>query len=415
MKKLVPWVKSNLLIVLSLVIALVAVPVMIFFSAGMNATLRERLNEEVTKVTRDLSSIPVKYEIPSLDPGGRAVSVRAVPNDETTQAVAARLEELAGLSEQARDLVVQRNSAGKSPLVAGLFPKPADESARIRLTAEMVRAWPEAHSELLRNTHAGAPLDPAALLRRLENRRVREIDKIEQNRAEAITDEERAQIEEDLVQARLEAYRNGAKSASFYADASAFTKLLEMPEPDNLPKEDEYQRLFWDWQHAYWVHQDVIAAIVLANNSSRGWRTIIDAPVKRLLRVSVDAMALDTVTTGSLSEALPRDFKVSPTGRIGGNPLYDTRVAHVEMIVDASSINTVISAFSNTNFMGVLGMDIVWLEGRADLPKGFDYGDRAVARMTMDIETVWIRSWLEPLMPPEVKADMGIETPESEE
>jgi hypothetical protein len=47
----------------------------------------------------------------------------------------------------------------------------------------------------------------------------------------------------------------------------------------------------------------------------------------------------------------------------------------------------------------------------ADLRDGFDYGDRAVAKVTLDLETVWIRSWLEPLMPPPVKTALGLSEP----
>ena len=413
MKKIVPWVKSNLLIVLCLVITLIAVPVMIFFSAGMNKELRKRLNDDVSQVTRDLSNISVSYDIPSLDPSEPPTSVRAVPNDVTTEAVAARLEELAALSGLAHEQVVERNSAGKAPLVAGLFPTPANESARVQLTSEMVRAWPEAHRKLLERSHAGSPPDPATVLRALENQRQREIDKIEQNRAEEITPEELDAVQQDLIEARLDFYRSKAKSASFYADMSAFAKLAEIPSPDNLPRIDEYQRLFWDWQQAYWIHEDIIAAIQLANTGRQGWLPIPDAPVKRLLRITLGPAPGEEVKTGSLAETLERDFKVSPTGRAGGNPLYDRRTARVEMIVDAASINTVLSAFANTNFMGVISMNATWYPGAADLRQGFDYGDRDLVRLELDLETVWIRSWLEPLMPPDVKKIMGLATEEN--
>ena len=410
MKKLMPWIKSNLFIVLCLFVALVAVPIMIFFSAGMNKSLRERLNNEVSGVMKDLSSISVNYEVPSLDPSEQAISVRAIPNDATTEAVARRLEELSALSDEARERVVNRNRAGKAVLVEGLFPKPADESARVRLTAEMVRAWPEAHKKLLEKAHAGSPPDPGSVLRILEQRKAREVDKIESNRAEKVTDEELAKIEQDLIEARLETYRSAAKRASFYADTTAFTKLIEVPEPDNLPKLDEYQRLFWDWQNALWVHQDVVSAIERANTGPTGWLTVVDAPVKRLLKVAVDPLPAEKVKTGSLAQTLERNFKVSPTGRAGGNPLYDRRTARVEMIVDAASVNTVISAFSTTDFMGVTNVEATWHDAAPDLRTGFDYGDRSVMHLTLDVETIWIRSWIEPLLPPDVRADMGLPT-----
>lgn len=410
MKKIVPWVKSNLFIVLCLFVALVAVPVMIFFSAGMNKSLRKRLNDEVSGVTRDLSSISVNYEIPSLDPSQEAISARAVPNDVTTEAVASRLAQLAALSDQARQRVIERNSAGKNVLVDGLFPQPANESARVSKTAEMMRAWPAAHQAMLADAHAGSPPDQASVLRILEQLKAREVDKIESNRPkdQPATGEELAQIEQDLIAARLETYRGAAKRASFYADASVFAKLSELPEPGNEPKSDAYQRVFWDWQHATWVHQDIIEAIRIANSGSTGWLPVVDAPVKRVLRVTVDPLPVGKVTTGSLSQTLARDFKVSPTGRAGGNPLYDRRTARVEMIVDASALNTVISAFATTNFMGVIGMDAAWHDAAADLREGFDYGDGPVTRLTLDIETIWVRSWVEPLLPPDVRADMGL-------
>ena len=414
MKKIVPWIKSNLLVVGALAVALIGVPVMIFFSAGMNKSLRQDLESQVSDVQRKLSGVSVNYEIPSLDPNAPAIGQREVPNKATTDEVVKRLELLAGLSEQARDRVIERNRQGREPLIQGLFPVPANESARIRLTAEMVEAWPAAHDQLLQDAHAGAPPAEGVVLRTLQNQRQRAIDAIEQNRVEEVTSEERAAIEAELVQSRLEVYRNTALRASFYGEASAFDRLQDVPAPENLPKIDEYQRLFWDWQHTYWVHEDIVSAITRANDSSRGWLAVPDAPVKRLLHVSVGSLALDEkVAVGSLAQKIERDFKVSPTGRKGGNPLYDVREARVELIVDAASVNTVINAFAHTNFMGVRGVSAVAYDATSDLRTGFDYGDFPVARLTLDIETVWIRSWMEPLMPPDVKADLGITSPEA--
>ena len=73
------------------------------------------------------------------------------------------------------------------------------------------------------------------------------------------------------------------------------------------------------------------------------------------------------------------------------------------MVVASSKLPTLVDAISATNFMTVIGLDFSEVEPWADLERGFYYGPEHVVKATIDVETIWLRSWTEPQMPQVVK------------
>jgi hypothetical protein len=73
-----------------------------------------------------------------------------------------------------------------------------------------------------------------------------------------------------------------------------------------------------------------------------------------------------------------------------------------------------IEAISSVNLMTVVAMNIDSVDVMGDLEAGYYYGDDHVVRVTMRIETLWLRPWMAPLMPDGVKRALGIPVPAPE-
>ncbi len=418
MNKLVGWAKSNLVIVVSMAVAIIVLPVALFFSLQWNASIREQVEQNVSQVTSGLNQIEVEYEIPSLRPGEEGWSERMPPTAEMTRLVAERRREIVEQSEEARRAAIERNSAGKELLVEGLLPGPLDETVRTPLSSEMIEAWPRAHAELLASIGAGLPLPDPEVARRLQARQQQEIAARVRNRVDQnLSAEEQAEIRAILSELRLELYRSHAAGLRVYAEPSVFDALERVPPDGSIPSQSEYQRLFWDWQHTYWVHEDIVDAIAKAATRADGSpMSVLESPVKRVLSIDVPVMAYAEVDVqSSLSSEIQLDFSRAHTGRTSGNAFYDVREATVELLVDADRMQQVIDAINTTNFMTVVGLGLEKVDTRSDLARGFAYGSGDLAVATLRVETVWIRSWLEPLMPPDVRQALGLPEPAQDE
>jgi len=66
---------------------------------------------------------------------------------------------------------------------------------------------------------------------------------------------------------------------------------------------------------------------------------------------------------------------------------------------------------AQTNFISVLDVDIQSVDSNDELRKGFFYGDEAVVRASIKLETVWLRDWTMKIMPLEVRVALGVPEP----
>lgn len=406
MNKVMTIVKGNLISVIALALGVIAFGVLFFLSSGMNAKLRKTVSDDVSKSLRDLTSVRVPYEIPTLD-GGEGWSRNTEPNPVITELIKTRLEQTKEVSEEARAAVLELNSAGRDVLVSGLFPEAG--SQWLRLSIEMIEEYPRAHAKLLERYRAGSPPSATELNERLTRLRDQLASELVRNREDqTLTEVENEQIRERLTAERIKAYQSAAQNLGVYADASVFKKASEVI-PGDRPTEQVYQRRAWDWQHAYWVHQDAMGFVALANRVADGG-SVLQGPVKRVASINVleSPYTRSVNASGDLSSPLPKDFATTPTGRIGGNGFYDVRYFDIDMIVDASRLNEVVDAVGRQNLMSVVDLDYRVYDPAADVRAGYFYGTTSLLRVKMRVESIWIRQWLIDLLPPDVRSDMGL-------
>jgi len=115
----------------------------------------------------------------------------------------------------------------------------------------------------------------------------------------------------------------------------------------------------------------------------------------------------------NLDTPMPNNFIASPTGRMS-NPIYDVRHVRMRAIVDFHQLPTLFDAISKINLMTVLHFDIRNIDEYAHLEQGYFYGSGDMVELTVHIETLWLRSWLLPLMPERVQIALGIIDPPDE-
>jgi len=419
MKPVLAWLKANLVTVISVVVALAALPTMLIMSSGWQSDLKSEVQNEVNQDVRAIQGITVQYGIPSLDPSEQAVSFRQVPNEPTNEAIRERLTTMQQHSDRLLEAALERNSRGKTPLVDGLFPEP-DPAQEQSKRQEIAERWPEAHRELLREVDAGGPPDPDAILSRLQAERERLISRMVPVGDAELDAEQRAQIQEQLTRMRLEAYRDHALQVRFYATPDVFRNVSEWDVaarggPPSLERA-------WDWQHRYWMHEDFIEALRVANTDEVGQMT--SAPfgaVKRVESISVDPWPLVELTEevspgvpgqAAVSQPVPTNYEVALSGRTAWpeaeNPLYDIRYIEASLIVASDQIPVLLNAIAQVNLMTLLDLDVEDVDDAADFALGYDYGSDDVVRARLLVETIWMRPWMAPLMPPKVRAAMNV-------
>ena len=438
MKPVLAWVKSNLIIVIALALAIIAIPLGLFFSGRMSAKLREEVQKDVSGAMSQLNGLAVDYTIPAARPGEEAWTLRAAPNPERNRAVEAVLKALTQESEWARETVIRTNQGDKRLLISGsdpenvLFPAPANESSRVRLLTEMADKWVEAHATLLTEARAGMPPDPQQLFDQLDADRLRyENQKVSGRVSQELDAAEKEEIAQQLAQKRLAAYRDRAQRLTFYADPSVFKGVEPWTTDRGVPRLEQA----WEWQWVYWFHRDIIAALAKANSEpGKPWIPVTNAPVKRVLEIAVAPFGATGSSSdiaggrgrGGMDESgeesapgspdpnapIEANFSVSPTGRVAWpevpNGLYDIRYATVTIIADGNRIPRILSAFASTNLMSVSDIDIRAFDRPEDRAEGFFYGGDPLVIATLRIESVWIRSWMKPWMPAQIRTELGI-------
>ena len=238
-----------------------------------------------------------------------------------------------------------------------------------------------------------------------------------------LNEEDRATVDRTLRSERLRLYESRAQQLRFFAGPDAIVGVDAWAGATAPPIETA-----WDWQWRTWIHDDVLSAVVRANSEAS---SVLGAPVKRVESVSVAPMtyaasAPDDRRGGGDGGAAPfdptqaveADYSGSFTGRAGwpgrSNPLYDVRHADVVLIVRGESIPQVLDAFARTNLMTVVDLDVEAIPNLFDhLRAGYVYtvSGEDLVRVRLRVETLWLREWTAALMPPGVRAALGVPDP----
>ncbi len=425
MKTVLDWIKGHVAVVALAAIILVSLPSAFAVSSVLNRGLRKSREAEVNKDLKDIDAAPVTYTLPPVTPGGEAITHRAAaPNETITRWFREQRQARDAQVGEVVKIAAEINSAGHEMLLQGLFPKPPDADSVFK-RMEFVDLLsgredvPSVYQRLFDSVHAGPPADPVRIAEELAEVSDREKERIKAEFGkDEMTPEQKDEMIRKLVGQRLGRYQQRAKEISFYATMDC---LGPHPNPPRRAFTDvDRDAALWqcfEWQWDYWVTADILRAIAEANSANGRWMPLEQSVVKRVERIRIDRLPVgggenseETAMAAGPGQA-PLDPNYSITGRrtSKANTLYDVRPMDLEVIVDSSRVIDLINAISRTSFMTVIGCELRTADPRSDLGEGYYYGDDHVMRAKLRIETVWLRSWTVPLMPPELRQALGIE------
>lgn len=443
MKNILGWVKSNIIIVISVVVIMVSLPVGYVFSSGWNKKIRVAREAEAKKALTDVSNATVTYTLPAAMPGDKPLEVRAVPTSAMTEWFKGERErvlaEVKGVVAEATTF----NRKDRKPLVEGLFPgtgRAREIDQKIFnfmnvLCGSTEQNQPSSYQRLIDDAGAGDRADATKVASALKDLRDRIM---ASNGNRALTAEEATALSKQLTDRRIGELRRRAQEVSFYASVGAFSAdsneqragwtKVPINRPSGVPTLNECFVFQWD----YWVIQDAINALARANEDASGDPLSVErAPVKRLVKMLIKDPPIYSETPTDQSRessraaqaepvyafpgGVPLDKSFSVSGRktnADDNKVYDVRIAEVTLIVASDELQAVLSAFSQTNFMTVIDLDLEDVDPWSELKSGYYYGPDHVVKATIGVESIWLRSWLAPYMPAAIANNLGAEVPE---
>lgn len=460
MKNLLNWIKSNVISVVSIVAVILAL-VFLSWVHVQGDDLEERAKKEAGKIKTVASYSVQRIDVPSENPDEPPVPSDALTINEPEIAQMSAVNERMDAEYQGIfAFAVQRNRAGKRVLVDNLFPE-WDEVANPFIARDVYReafkvmlssadfrlpvpGSDEANEvyisgiEMLNDLprlNAGMPPDSEQIDRELSE--VQETFMSKGSAAGQLTEDEQRQLDREKRTRLLEILIDRAQSINVYADTDINSPDFPFDASAIGPNDDPTAAQLWEAQIELWFQQDIAAAIASANQVDNPDANVLTSPVKRLMKIEVAPgyVGLHNVgavkgtptasqlpdfryqapasLTGSADQRQSDNFFASPTGRVS-NALYDVRHARITALVDFQRLPTLFDAINNVNMMTVIGCDITGLDEYEALVDGYVYGSGDVVRVTLTVESVWLREWTAELMHDHVKMYLGLIEPDEE-
>ncbi len=470
MKSVIGWIKSNVVIVVSIILMLASAGV-IGWSVMKGRAAADKASKDINQMVDKLR----RYETNTVPfpPADVDAPPEDISNVVINQATLERLDDVYGKMDREYKKVfqpiIERNKKGHDLLVPGVLPSTDANFLRHETRTkyrqafiDMLESYDETQPYAPR-LNAITPLNPAEL--EFELRRVEEGFRPSGYGNVAtgggMTETDRKALEDQKAERAQEMLVDRARSAHIYTDIYIQSPGFPFQvQPWSLATGLPTYKQIWDAHTELWVQQDIVRAIGLANDVSDADKSVIDSPVKRLISITVipgnvgtstmggmgvasmdksgnagggmggyggygmggmDGMGMGmgmgmgggaaaeapVASSGSADEKLGVDFHTGPSGRIS-NSIYDVRHARVLMVVDYQQLPKLFDAINSVNFMTVLDCKIQDVDEYQALLEGYVYGSADAVRVDMLIESIWLREWTVPWMPNSVKQELGI-------
>jgi hypothetical protein len=447
-KPVLAWIKGNVLIVVFGGLILLMIPAAWFVSSWWSGKIRTGQEQTAKKAWDTIAAAKIEYTVPLYEPGQPGLSIKDVPNRAMIEWFKNQRTALKG---QADNLVKKAEEFNKGvgadaqavgraehkPMVDGLFPPPASKEEELNKLNEMedtllgLKGRPNPYQQILDRARAGGPADPLQMAETLRDMQSSEKEKITANKRDLTTDEQ-AKLFKQLADQRLAEIQSRVAAISVYGTLDAFphAKGSGIPTGSHIEADLIEPAQFFKYQWDYWLLDDLVAAVRVANTTESGKLTNVDkSVVKRIVSIELEApdgledSSEEMGSRGANANAAPAvaaapgmapsDPFRSISARLGGpgNTYYDIRRAKLTVIVSSARVQEFLEAIPRTNFMTVVDLDLTDVNAWDDLKKGYYYGPEHVVKATVGVETVWLRSWMSGYMPSRLKQALKIPEP----
>jgi hypothetical protein len=420
-----------------------------------------------------------KELIPPTTPDGLPVEIPLVVNEPAIAKLQEIFDKMAEEYEDIFEYAKNFNENGHDvpnphrPMLEGLFPVPSDIGkpfdAKVAYRDALVSMLaPYSDTARYPRLDAAPPLTNEVLTEEI----LKEEDKFlasafpidpTQRDVKNLRPDQALLLEQLKLKRMFEMYRSHAQRIHAYVtttDLESPDFPLEVGEWSKPGDQPTVQQL-WEGQMSLWIIQDILRAVEITNESHDNKKNVLTAPVKHLVKVSVEpgyvginsrggflekpgggrrelvlselptgagnapqqvydqsatgegaaaaAPLSEDVKTFSADKPLPDDFSIAPTGR-QSNDLYDVRHAKLEVIIESRKIPALMNNLAKVNFMTVLRATVTNVDEYEPLLAGFIYGQQDAVKLDLLIETVWLRNWTRQYMPQQIKYALGVET-----
>jgi hypothetical protein len=421
-KAALAWAKANPAIVASVGVMLVAPAVTWYIASDLHAQRDAESSKRAGEfgALEQLQKSSVEIALPGKPPEQRSGLI----SEKTVSAYRSLATQLRTDAQAMQATAVGHNQHGRDKLFVDIKITRENNNtiAETVHSAVMARAAAE-----LKRLRAGGPPADAVVLDQLQRAQDQFIARERKPDRKSLDDAQLQLLRKQLVEKRLQLYSDAASSTAFYADI----RDLGLPGSAAEVGKEPSESVFFEWQWRTWIIEDVLAAMAAAN---KPYKSVIDAPVKRVLSVAVrpeaganpsagaaEAPAEPPPADGSgapVAAAAPSfppidpkapisyDFSKSLTGRVS-NQMYDVRYATIRLVVATAALPEVLNAISRQNFMTVTSLDMRPADAFAAADDGYIYGAAPVSEVRMTVESLWLRQWLAKLMPAEVQRRKG--------
>jgi len=344
--------------------------------------------------------------------------------------------------------VLFNKTENREVLMPGLLPGSDDAretKKKARELAAMIAGddeMPSVYEPLFGSLNSGMPVEKADVARRVVDAYRSEIDRAGGDAGDMDEDEMEA-LNERMKGHRFGVLSRRAEEISVYASMEALRgadPLSYSDVPSDVPSGSLDERDALRWQMDYWLVQDMLRAVDLANRTDDGLATEVPrSPVKRIVSIRLEQIDIPEKPAEAVAAA-PADPKprtrtmlappVAPARSIlGGNAPGTPRVTHtgrknedkngvyivrhatITVVASSDEIVSVLESFGAANFMTVTGVGLSEVDRWADMDEGFYYGPDHVVRAEIDIEAAYLNFWLADVLPEYVASSWGVEKP----
>lgn len=458
--QILTWIKSNIFIVIFSVLIIGAFVGMPMYAAKMNEQVQKAIGERKSKYDelRSIEGRTVSITVP----GRNAVQIPGPITEQHAKAAQEYVSEVVADAEETYQWALEHNRKGRNPLVPGVFPEMQIHEVPVK-TEAMFRATIDAYERLLREIGAGQPPQLADIKNDLIRREQQW--RIERNLLDPaikLSEAQQKELKETLGLTRRAKYVEVAENIRIYASKN------QLPLPSwalGQAQPSATDMFYWQWN--FWVTEDVLKAL---NQANRGSATVQDSAVKRLISFRLlddEARSRNRQSgggsgggnmgggggpilqgggagggalggggggpqppsgggggggnMGGSEGAAPGGTPLDPTVEIpwnfeyltgrATNSLYDVRNVQVVLVVETRTIPAVLDAISQHNFMTIVDLQLTPADPYSAMVQGYVYGPEPVSNLTLEIETIWLRSWTAQFMPPALRQELGVVLP----
>lgn len=426
-KKTFAWIKANLFIVICAVLSVLSIALTTVVHL-QGATFQEDVKKRDSEFKNIEALARKNVQIPPATPDGLPRTLPITVNQAALDDIREVYLKLRAEYNAVFRYALQVNQNEHLPMIEGLFPEPNKSAskpyeARIRYReifhgkiGERVGDFFQPYSQTAGYPQLNAkPAPSAEEIKFAKDRATSDYTGGLFKTETQLTPAEQQRLQDLQAEALKKLFVSRAASINVYAETDPRVggfpfQVMEWHAYKTTPPTD---REIWEGQMQIWIQQDICKAIALCNNVRNKEANVMNMPIKHLLKIEVPPLNVTGTRDAAVGAIKPGAgrldilFGAAPTGRVS-NALYDVRHAKVTLIADVTKLPEFFDALCQVNFMTVLRMEMADIDAYQAFKEGYVYGAGNPMKITLLIETVWMREWLLRLMPEDVKTTGGI-------